>query len=162
MDAIVSVTRDWGIGRDGGLLVRNKADMRRFKELTMGGSVIMGRKTFESLPGGPLTGRNNIVLTRARDLASSEDIEVARSIDEALALADAYGERAWLIGGASLYRQFIDRCSMAYVTFHDIVLDADTYFPDLDGDDAWSCIGITETDFTERGIPFHFALYEHL
>ena len=82
MDAIVSVTRDWGIGRNGGLLVRNKADMRRFKELTMGGSVIMGRQTFEGLPGGPLPGRNNIVLTRNRDF-SLAGIEVASSIDEA-------------------------------------------------------------------------------
>lgn len=161
MDAIVSVTRDWGIGRDGGLLVRNKADMRRFKELTMGGSVIMGRETFEGLPGGPLTGRNNIVLTRNRDF-TSEGIEVAGSIDEALARAGAYGKRAWLIGGASLYRQFLDRCGMAYVTVHDIVLDADAYFPDLDEDDAWSRVDITEADVTADGIPFRFALYKHL
>lgn len=161
MDAIVSVTRDWGIGRNGGLLVRNKADMRRFKELTMGGSVIMGRQTFEGLPGGPLPGRNNIVLTRNRDF-SLAGIEVASSIDEALALADAYGGETWLIGGASLYRQFLDKCSKVYVTLHDIVLDADAYFPNLDEDDAWSCVDITETDFTERGVPFRFALYEHL
>ena len=122
MDAIVSVTADWGIGRDGGLIVRNRADMKRFKELTMGGSVIMGRKTFESLPGGPLVGRNNIVLTRSRDFAP-EGVEIARSIDEALGLADAHDTRTWLIGGASLYEQFIDICDEAYVTYHDAVLD---------------------------------------
>ena len=161
MDAIVSVTSDWGIGRDGQLLVRNRADMKRFKELTMGGSVIMGRKTFESLPGGPLTGRNNIVLTRSRGFAP-EGVEVARSIDEALELADRHGVRAWLIGGASLYGQFIDLCDEAYVTYHDIVLEADAFFPDLDKDERWVCADVSETDFTASGIPFHVALYKHV
>lgn len=64
MNAIVSVTREWGIGRDGHLPVRNRADMRRFVRLTMGGTVVMGRKTFETFPGGPLKGRRNIVMTR--------------------------------------------------------------------------------------------------
>ena len=161
MDAIVSVTADWGIGRDGGLLVRNKADMRRFKELTMGGSVIMGRKTFESLPGGPLVGRNNIVLTRSRDFAP-EGVEVARSIDEALEMADAYGERTWLIGGASLYEQFIDLCDEVYVTCHDVVLEADAFFPNLDDDERWICADVSETEFTASGIPYCFALYRHI
>ena len=161
MDAIVSVTADWGIGRDGQLLVRNRADMKRFKELTMGGSVIMGRKPFESLPGGPLVGRNNIVLTRSRDFAA-EGVEVAGSIDEALALADAHGEKTWLIGGASLYTQFIDLCDEAYVTYHDCVLEADAYFPNLDEDDRWLCADVSETEFTASGIPFHFALYRRL
>lgn len=161
MDAIVSVTADWGIGRDGGLIVRNRADMKRFKELTMGGSVIMGRKTFESLPGGPLVGRNNIVLTRSRDFAP-EGVEIARSIDEALGLADAHDTRTWLIGGASLYEQFIDICDEAYVTYHDAVLDADAFFPNLDESDRWACVDISETEFTASGIPFHFALYRHL
>ena len=161
MDAIVSVTADWGIGRDGSLLVRNRADMKRFKELTMGGNVIMGRKTFESLPGGPLTGRKNIVLTRSRDFVA-EGVEVARSIDEALEMADAHGGRTWLIGGASLYGQFIDICDEAYVTYHDCVLEADAYFPNLDEDERWTCTEVSETDFTASGIPFHFALYRHL
>ena len=161
MDAIVSVTADWGIGRDGSLLVRNRADMKRFKELTMGGNVIMGRKTFESLPGGPLTGRKNIVLTRSRDFAA-EGVEVARSIDEALEMADTHGGRTWLIGGASLYEQFIDICDEAYVTDHDCVLEADAYFPNLDEDERWTCAEVSEADFTASGIPFHFALYRHL
>lgn len=161
MDAIVSVTADWGIGRDGGLLVRNKADMARFKELTMGSSVIMGRKTFESLPGGPLVGRNNIVLTRSRGF-SPEGVEVAGSIDEALALADAHGKKAWLIGGASLYEQFIDLCDEAYVTYHDCVLEADAFFPNLDEDGRWMCADVSETELTASGIPYHFALYKHL
>ena len=107
MDAIVSVTADWGIGRDGSLLVRNKADMRRFKELTMGGSVIMGRKTFESLPGGPLVGRNNIVLTRSRGFAP-EGVEVARSIDEARELFNTEGEQALIKKLFSFFYEVID------------------------------------------------------
>ena len=64
MDAIVSVTSDWAIGRDGGLLVPNRADMRRFVQLTRGCTVLMGRKTLESFPGGPLKGRRNVVRPR--------------------------------------------------------------------------------------------------
>ena len=161
MDAIVSVTADWGIGRDGGLLIRNRADMRRFKELTMGGSVIMGRRTYQSLPGGPLVGRSNIVLTRSRDFAP-EGVEIARSIDEALEMADAHGGRTWLIGGASLYEQFIDLCDEAYVTYHDVVLEADAFFPNLDDDERWVCADVSETEFTASGIPYCFALYRHI
>ena len=64
MDAIVSVTSDWAIGKDGGLLVPNRADMRRFVQLTRGCTVLMGRKTLESFPGGPLKGRRNVVVSR--------------------------------------------------------------------------------------------------
>ena len=160
MDAIVSVTADWGIGRDGGLLIRNRADMRRFKELTMGGSVIMGRRTYQSLPGGPLVGRSNIVLTRSRDFAP-EGVEVARSIDEALEMADAHGGRTWLIGGASLYEQFIDLCDEAYVTYHDVVLEADAFFPNLDDDPAWVLVREEDGGITEEGVPFTYRTYEH-
>jgi len=161
MDAIVSVTADWGIGRDGRLLVRNRADMRRFKELTMGGSVIMGRKTFLSLPGGPLAGRANIVLTASRSF-SPEGVLIAHGIDEALELAAAQGAPAWLIGGASLYEQLIDICDQAYVTVHDTVLEADAYFPNLDEDDRWRCIEASETDYTADGVPFRFTRYSHV
>ena len=79
MNAIVSVTSDWAIGNEGGLIVRNRADMRRFVSLTMGGTVLMGRTTFESFPGGPLKGRRNVVVTRDRQYAlRHEGVECAQ------------------------------------------------------------------------------------
>lgn len=90
------------IGRDGGLPWRLPEDMKRFKALTMGAPILMGRKTFESLPK-LLPGRRHIVLTRGRWQA--EGAEVARTVEEALALVD--GPRASVIGGAEIYRLFL-------------------------------------------------------
>ena len=92
MDAIVSVTRDWAIGKDGALLVRNKADMHRFVELTRGCTCVMGRKTYESFPGGPLKGRRNVIVThdasyvppKAEDLAAGTSVDVVTSPQAAL------------------------------------------------------------------------------
>ena len=78
MNAIVSVTRDWGIGCDGDLLIPNKADMKYFVEHTRGCTVVMGRKTLESFPGGPLKGRRNIVISRNADY-QVEGVEVVSS-----------------------------------------------------------------------------------
>ena len=94
MDAIVSVTNDWGIGLAGQLLVRNRADMRRFVDLTMGGTVLMGRKTLESFPGGPLKGRRNVVLTRDESY-SPEGVDVVHSAHEALEAVSG-DEHVWL------------------------------------------------------------------
>ena len=105
MDAIVSVTSDWAIGKDGGLLVPNKADMRRFVQLTRGCTVLMGRKTLESFPGGPLKGRRNVVVSR-REGYAPEGVEVFSTPEAALA-ATSGDEKVWLIGGASVYQALI-------------------------------------------------------
>ena len=113
MDAIVAVDARWGIGRDGGLLFRISADLRRFKALTMGHTVVMGRRTLQSLPGGRgLPGRRNLVLSRQGDLAP----EGAEVFHEVQPMLDAAGEDAFVIGGESVYRALLDRCGTAYVT----------------------------------------------
>ena len=139
MNAIVSVTGDWGIGSEGRLLVRNKADMHRFVELTMGGTVLMGRKTFESFPGGALKGRRNVVLTRDGGFRAT-GVEVVHDVDQALrAVSEGAGEKGekvekvWLIGGESVYRELLPACELAYVTKNDVVLPADAFFPDYSG-----------------------------
>lgn len=162
MNAIVSITRDWGIGREGKLLVRNREDMRRFVALTTGGTVVMGRKTFESLPGGPLKHRRNIVLTRDENW-SAEGVEVVRGIDEALSLvAGVDPDTVWLIGGAMLYRSLIDCCRRAYVTRHDIVVEADAYFPNLDADERWQLVESNGAGTTAEGIAYEFVTYERM
>ena len=114
MDAIVAVDARWGIGRDGGLLFRISADLRRFKALTMGHTVVMGRRTLQSLPGGRgLPGRRNLVLSRQGDLAP----EGAEVFCEVQPMLDAAGEDAFVIGGESVYRALLDRCIVCCCPF---------------------------------------------
>ncbi len=162
MNAIVSVTRNWGIGCDGDLLIPNKADMKYFVEHTRGCTVIMGRRTFESFPGGPLKGRRNIVITR--DLSWTHDgVEVVSSPAAALSLvASEPSEKVWLIGGASVYRAMLPNCTFAFVTKHDIEVPADSYFPDLDTDPAWRVVAIEKGGVTPKGVAFEFVTYEQV
>lgn len=157
MDAIVSVTSDWGIGLDGQLLVRNRADMRRFVALTTGDTVLMGRKTFESFPGGPLKGRRNVVLTRD-EAYSPKGVTVVHSVPEALD-AVAGDDHVWLIGGESVYRLFLPLCERVYVTKNDVVLPADAFFPNLDEDERWHVAQTEPGGVTVSGVPFSFVTY---
>lgn len=159
MNAIVSVTKDWGIGNKGNLLVRNPVDMRFFRDKTMGGTVICGQTTFESFPGGALVGRRNIVLS-LDPAFSAPDVEVVRSLDEALAaVKDTDPDTVWLIGGESVYRQLIDACTRAIVTKNDVILPADAYFPNLDEDLVWHVEDAQPGGVTKDGIPFEFVTY---
>ena len=113
MYAIVAVDEKWGIGRDNRLLFHLPADLKRFKELTSGHTVLMGRKTLESLPGGRgLPNRRNIVLTGQRGF-TAERAEIVHSPAEALLTAD---EDSWVIGGEGVYRMFLPLCDRVYVT----------------------------------------------
>ena len=159
MNAIVSVTNDWAIGKDGGLLVRNKADMRRFVELTMGGTVVMGRKTLESFPGGPLKGRRNVVVSRQAGYAPA-GVEVVGSPEAALE-AVAGDKDVWLIGGESVYRALLDACERVYVTRNDCVREADAWFPNLDEDPTWEVEGRKDGGVTAAGVPFEYMTYRH-
>lgn len=162
MRAIVSVTSDWAIGCEGRLLVHNKADMRRFVDLTMGGTVLMGRTTFESFPGGALKGRRNVVLTRQADYAAP-GIETYPSAEAALAaLADTDPDAIWLIGGESVYRALLPLCDRVFVTKNETTAPADAYFPNLDADDAWAVESREDGGTTAAGIPFSYVTYRNL
>ncbi|MDE6716339.1 MAG: dihydrofolate reductase [Muribaculaceae bacterium] len=100
---IVAMARDKAIGDKGDLLCRLSGDLKRFKALTMGHAVIMGRKTFDSLPKGALPGRRNVVITRNKDF-SGPDVKTASSLAEALALT-ADEEKRFIIGGAQIYAE---------------------------------------------------------
>ncbi len=159
MNAIVSVTSDWGIGHEGALLVRNPVDMRFFVEHTRGGVVIMGRKTLESFPNGPLRGRRNVVISRQAGYAPA-GVEVAASPESALELvADEEPETVWLIGGASIYAALLRRCERVYVTKNDCVLPADAYFPDLDADAFWVVESEEPGGVSDDGTAFSFVTY---
>ncbi len=154
MTAIVCVSQNWGIGRDGALLFRISADLKRFKALTVGKTVILGRKTLDTFPGGkPLKDRRNIVLSR-REL-DIPGAEIAHSFEEAAALG---GDDAIVIGGASVYMALLSRCDRVYVTKVDAAPDADSFFPDLDDNPDWRVASESEV-FEENGLKFRFVDY---
>lgn len=163
LKAIVAVCDDWGIGCEGDMVVSNRADMRHFVSCTMGHPVIMGRKTLESFPGGrPLKGRRNIVLTRDEAFAR-EGVEVAHSVDEALAAVSDEDE-AWVIGGGAVYAQLLDRCSAVEVTHNHVTCPCDTFFPNLDAADTWRVAAQSEEHVIEpgqgdEGVRFSFVTY---
>ena len=159
MEAIVAVFSDWGIGCEGTQQVVLKADRAHFRELTMGAAVIVGRRTLEDFPGGrPLRGRQNIVVTHgARTI---EGAEVAHSTQEALTLAAQY-PRTLVIGGASVYRQFLPYVDLVHVTQIDLQPKSDSYFEDLDASPDWrvrEAGGWQEED----GVRYRFLSYERV
>ena len=130
LSAIVVVANDGAIGRDGDLLCHLPADLKHFKQLTMGHSVVMGRRTFDSLPKGALPGRQNIVVTRNPHF-EAPNVTVAHNIDEALAAVELPGE-VFVMGGAQIYAATIDRVTTLHLTrVHTSFPDADTFFPDI-------------------------------
>ena len=127
---ILVVARDiFGtIGKDNKLPWHCKEDLQRFKRITMGNTIVMGRKTFESLPK-MLPGRKHVVLTRNEDF-SHEGVEVFHSIDDLLVTYEGK-EDLYIIGGAEIYRQFIDKFDVIEMTVIKGDYDGDAHFPDL-------------------------------
>ena len=159
MNAIVSVTSNWGIGLEGNLLVRNRVDMSYFKNKTMGGTVICGQTTFESFPGGALEGRRNVVLSLDPSF-DAPGAEVYASVDDALnAVSNEDQGTVWVIGGESIYRQLLPYCDCALITKNDVVMEADAFFPNLDDDPSWRVEDVQEGGVTKSGIPFEFVTY---
>jgi dihydrofolate reductase len=128
VSAIVAMAEDGLIGREGKLPWHLPDDLKRFRAITWGKPIVMGRRTFESL-GRALPGRTNIVLTR-RAGYRAEGGRVATSPDEALTVAASTGaNEAVIIGGAEVYRQFLPKCDKVYVATVNGQFDGDTYFP---------------------------------
>ena len=159
MELIVAVYDDWGIGKDGTQPIALSADRKFFRENTRGAMVIAGRKTVGDFPGGkPLPGRVNVVLTR-----SAQEIPgftVCHSPEEAVQLAKT-AERATVIGGGSVYRQMLPLCTKAYVTKVHCTPVSDTYFPNLDEDQAWEMTKVIQSG-EEDGISYEMCLYERV
>jgi dihydrofolate reductase len=155
---IVAVSDDWGIGKDNELLWHISDDLKRFKKLTLGNTIIMGKKTWESLPKRPLPGRKNIVLTD--DPKESIDNSVtAYSIEDALSKCEE-DEEIFIIGGGSVYRQFMPIADRLYITHVHQTAPADIYFPAIDLS-IWEITAKEElkTDGI-NSIPYTYAIYE--
>jgi dihydrofolate reductase len=132
---VAAVARGGVIGRDGTIPWRLPEDVAFFKELTTGHAVVMGRKTWESIPGRfrPLPGRRNVVVTRNASW-SAEGAERAGSVEEALALVDG-AERVFVIGGAEVYAAALPYADELVLTEIDLDVDGDTFFPEWNGDE---------------------------
>ena len=156
MQAIVAVSRSWGIGKDGQLLFHISADLQRFKALTTGHTVVMGRKTLQSLPGGRgLPNRRSLVLTRQESF-TPERAETVHSLAELLALA---GDEAFVIGGQEVYEQLLPYCTRAYVTKVFADVPADAFFPNLDEGPLWRAVSTGEMQ-EENGLTFQYVEYQ--
>lgn len=162
MNLIVAVDKNWAIGNENKLLVSIPADMKFFRETTMNKVVVMGRKTLESFPNGmPLKKRINIVLTRDKNYQVKDAI-VLHTVEEVLEELKKYNEEdIYIIGGESIYRQFLPYCKVAHVTKVNHAYEADTYFPNLDEKDEWVVTGVSEEQ-TYFDLEYEFVRYERL
>jgi len=152
---IVAVAQNHGIGKNNRLLAHIPGDLPRFRKITSGHTVIMGKNTFLSLPGGALKNRKNIVITDNKD-DHFEDCIMVFSIPEAIEHCDKDREN-FVIGGASVYRQFIPYASKLYLTLIHKAFDADTFFPEIDQSE-WKKISSEKPD---RSIDVDFE-YEYV
>lgn len=154
---IVAITADKGaIGRNGDMIYYVSADLKHFKALTTGHTVVMGRRTFESLPKGALPNRRNIVVTRNAGYVAP-GAETALSLADALAMAD--GEEVFIIGGASIYEQAMPLADRLCVTLIEAPTppDADTFFPAIDPD-RWQLSEMGESAIDPKsGLKFRFT-----
>lgn len=159
MNLIVAVDKNWAIGKDNKLLVRIPEDQRFFKEKTTDKVIVMGRKTLESFPEArPLPDRTNIVITFNPNY-KAKDVSLVYSLEEALEEIKEYpSEEVFIVGGQSIYEQFLDYCDVAYITKIDYAYDADSYFPNLDKDKDWDVVDTSE-EHTYHDLEYTFNQY---
>jgi len=128
---IAAVADNYAIGKSNNLPWYLPADLSHFKQLTTGHVIVMGKRTFASLPNGPLPNRKNVVLTSVMSEGVNEGYFEADSLEDALFLCE-HEEQVFIIGGATVYRQSIDKVDYMYITWIHQDFAADTYFPAID------------------------------
>ncbi len=155
---IVAASTNNVIGVQGELPWRLSDDLKRFKQLTMGKPIVMGRLTWESI-GRPLPGRQNIVITRQSDFVA-DGCDVVDSPAAALSVAgDA--EEIMIIGGSQIYDLFLPKAGRLYITRVDAVVDGDAYFPTIDDNDNWTLIEtVAHVTSDVNEFAFEFRTYE--
>lgn len=156
---IVAIAENGAIGYKGDLVYHLSADLRRFKALTTGHTVLMGRKTYDSLPKGALPNRRNIVLTR-QEGAAFPGTEVYSSVNEALEHCSS-SEKVYVMGGAQIYTQTLDIAQELEITLvHDTPSQADTFFPDFLSSGKWTEVAQENYEPDEKNpYPYSFITY---
>lgn len=165
VDMIVAAGDDGAIGRKGDLIWHISSDLRRFKALTMGHPVIMGRKTWESLPKKPLPGRLNIVVTRNAGY-KAEGAAVATTPREALRLAEEWespaggGATPFVMGGSQIYNEFMPLVTRIHLTaVHAVCPDADARLPKVWEGDEWEVEESSQPERTPEGVEYDYVTY---
>ncbi len=154
---IVAIGENREIGVKGEMIWHISSDLQRFKKITMGNPVIMGRKTFDSLPKKPLPGRTNIVLTRDKDF-HYEGVQVFHSVEEVLAI-DFTGKEPFIIGGEEIYKAFLPYCNKLYLTkIHASSREADAFFQEIDHRE-WKEVENEAVQQSENTPPYTYLTY---
>ncbi|MCD8011070.1 MAG: dihydrofolate reductase [Lachnospiraceae bacterium] len=161
MNCIAAVSENWGIGRENDLLFHISEDMKLFRRLTTGHTLILGRRNLESFPGcRPLPKRRHLVLT-AREDWHPEGVDICHSLEEVLETVCGLAEDdVWVIGGGIVYREFLPYCRKAYITQIEACAPADTFFPDLSREPGWTLAEEGERQ-TDGKLTYRFCTYEN-
>ncbi|SET37297.1 dihydrofolate reductase [[Clostridium] polysaccharolyticum] len=161
MKLIAAVDSNWGIGLNNQLLVNIPSDKRYFKALTEHQVVVMGRKTYESLPGKrALENRVNIILTKAMEF-QAKGFLAAHSLEELFGMLRQFQEKeVFVIGGQTVYEQLHPYCEEAYITKIEYAYHADRFCPNLDQQKGWTRIGISEEE-TYYDLEYYFCKYKN-
>ena len=161
ISAIVAVDNNWGIGFNGDLLEHIPEDLKYFKELTSGHNVIMGRRTWDSLPKKPLPNRGNYIISSDQPRILDKNV-IRFQMDDALTFLDCTLEDVFVIGGGQIYEKLLPICDRVYVTKifkdHDQV---DTYFPNLDESDEWAS-AMQSALHTYKDLTYQFWQYDRI
>ena len=160
MKAILHADKNWGIGKNNGLMFSIPADMKFFRETTSGNVVVMGANTLKSFPGGrPLKNRVNIVLSRS--MADRDDCKIVRSLDELFAEIKKYdSDKVYVIGGAMLYKTLLPYYDEVLVTEVDAEGESDAYFENLDKNPDFQLV--YQSDVVEtNGFSIRFTTYNN-
>ncbi len=157
LSIIVAKSTNHVIGNKNQLIWHLPADLKHFKEITSGGAVIMGRKTFESI-GRALPNRNNIVITRTKNL-KMDGVSVVNSLEDALKVAEK-DEKVFIIGGGDIYAQALNLADTLHITEIHQEFDGDTFFPEIDKN-LWIEVARTDCQPDEKNpIPYSFVTYK--
>ena len=158
MNIIVAVYSDWGIGCSGTQPIVLPEDRKFFKETTDGGTVIVGRRTFEDFGGKPLPNRRNIIITNDRNFKADGAVVVHSAIEALSEVKREDPNKVFVIGGQSIYTMLMPACKCAYVTKIELAPQSDTFFPDLDNKPGWQLFERSET-FESNGVKYSFWTY---
>ncbi len=158
---IASADENNGIGKENALLVRFTEDMKHFSAQTTGHTVIMGRKTFQSLPNGPLPNRSHIVLSRNKYF-SAEGATVVHNLHELFDVVEGAKEKLFVIGGASIYKELLPFCSRAVITHIEALYAADAFLPELSVSSGWICVEEGLWQVSKSGVKYCIKEYERL
>lgn len=161
ISAIVAVDNDWGIGFNGDLLEHIPADLKYFKQLTSGHTVVMGTNTWNSLPKKPLANRSNIIISSAQRVIMCQNT-LRLHMEDIIEYFKYTKDEVFIIGGGSIYKQLLPYCEKVYVTkINKSHENIDTYFPNLDELDEWT-LGESSEVYEYNDFTYQFCQYNRL